>query len=355
MRKTLKNNFKMIRAKISKHALYHNLCYLRKKSKAEVMVVLKANAYGHGMVEMANICRKMNVNYIGVSTIDEAIQLRQNGDKGRILTWLYDPTHLNDAVIHDIDIGVFDESHIPLLSRLPNVNIHLFVDTGINRNGIPYDRAIHSAQTVVSHSNLNLVGIMSHLCCASTDKQKTENQFELFRKLKQDLHKLDIKPQWFHIANSAGTIYYKNEFNMVRCGEGFYGLIQHPHIKPALVVTSSIVQLKQINKGEGIGYDQEYKTKKKQYIGIVPVGYADLLPFTKSGDLSVYVNGTKRKVLGVESMDQIVVEATSKDKVGDNVELFGKQQTVQTFTKKSKTLIKEMVTHIGDRVFKEYT
>jgi alanine racemase len=318
------------------------------------MVVLKANAYGHGLIEMAKICRQMNVNYIGVSSIDEAIQLRQHGDKGRILAWLYDTTHLKDAVMHHIDIGVFDESHLSILSKLPNVNIHLFVDTGINRNGIPFERAIHAAQTVVSHSNLNLVGIMSHLCCATTDKQKTEHQFELFRKLKQDLQQLDIKPQWFHIANTAGALYYKNEFNMVRCGEGFYGLIHHPHIKPALVVTSTIVQLKQINKGEGIGYDQEYKTKKKQYIGIVPVGYADLLPLTKSGDLSVVVNGTKRKVLGVESMDQIVVEARRNDKVGDRVEIFGKQQTIQTFTKKSNTLITKMVSNMGDRVFKEY-
>jgi alanine racemase len=352
MRKTIKN-FKMIRATISKHALYHNLCYLRKKSKAEVMVVLKANAYGHGLIEMAKICRQMNVRYIGVSSIGEALQLRQNGDKGRILAWLYEPSHLKDAVTHHIDIGVFDESHLPILSKLPNSNIHLFVDTGINRNGIPYDRAIHAAKTVLSHPNLKLVGIMSHLCCA-TDKQKTEHQFDLFRKLKQDLHQLDITPEWFHIANTAGTVYYKHEFNMVRCGDGFYGLIQHPQLKPAIVISSSIVQVKQVEKGQGIGYDQEYTTKRKQYIGIVPVGYADLLPLTKSGDLSVVVNGTKRKVLGVESMDQIVVEANRKDKVGDRVELFGKQQTIQAFTKKSKTVIKEMVTHIGDRVFKEY-
>ena len=183
---------------------------------------------------------------------------------------------------------------------------------------------------------------------------KTEHQFDLFRKLKQDLHQLHIMPEWFHIANTEGALYYKNEFNMVRCGYGFYGLIHHPQLKPALQVTSSIVQIKQINKGEGIGYDKEYKTKKKQYIGIVPVGYADLLPLTKSEELSVYVNGTKRNVLGVESMDQIVVEAMRKDKVGDSVEFFGKHQTIQKFTKKSKTVIKEMITHIGDRVVKEY-
>jgi alanine racemase len=345
---------KMIHASINKRALLHNLKYLRKKSNAEVMVVLKANAYGHGLVKMAQICRQMKVQFIGVSTIGEALQLRQHGDKGRILAWLYDPSHLKDAVIHDIDIGVFDESHISILSRFSFVNIHLFVDTGINRNGIPYDRAIHAAQTVVSTPNCKLVGVMSHLCCALTDKIKTEHQFNLFSQLKKELHQLNIIPEWFHIANTDGVLNYKNDFNMVRCGDGFYGLIKHPHIKPALELSSSIIQIKQIDKGQGIGYDQMYKTKKKQYIAIAPVGYADLLPLTKSEELSVYVNGTKRNVLGLESMDQIVIESNKNDKVGDYVELFGKHQTIQRFTKKSKTNITEMITHLGDRVGKEY-
>ena len=350
----MKTKRKMIHAKINKKILLHNLRYLRKKSNAEVMVVLKANAYGHGILEMARICRQLNVTYIGVSTIDEAMQLREHGDKGRIVAWLYDIYHLKDAVDNNIDIGVFDESHIPIFSTMSKIaNIHLFIDTGINRNGIPYKNAISAAQSVWENPKCKLVGIMSHLCC-ELNRTKTEQQFKMFQSLKDELQQLHITPEWFHISNTRGVLNYKNDFNMVRCGDGFYGLIQHPHLKPALQLSSTIVQIKQIDKNEGIGYNETYKTTHKQYIAIVPIGYADILPLAKSEQLSVYVNGTKRPVLGIVSMDQIVIASNKHDKVGDRVELFGKYQTIQTFTKKSKAVIKEMITHLSERINKEY-
>lgn len=193
-------DFKNITATINTKAFKNNLEYLRKKSGgADVMPVLKANAYGHGIIEIAKICRKLGVKYIGVATLGEAIQIRNSWDRGRILGWLYDlnSNQVKDAVAKNIDIGIFDETHIPIISKsLPKdakANIHLFVDTGIDRNGVPYEKAIDAAKEIVRDPKFKLVGVMSHLCCAETKNNiPTKNQFKLFRKLRKDL--ADLHP-----------------------------------------------------------------------------------------------------------------------------------------------------------------
>ena len=157
------NDFKNINAVVSKKVLKHNLNYLKKKSGCDVMPVLKANAYGHGMIEVAKICRKMGVNYIGTATLGEAMQIRNSGDKGRILGWLYDITtdQVKKAVAANIDIGIFDDKHIPIISKsLPQnakANVHLFIDTGIDRNGISYENAIASALQIINDPKFKLV------------------------------------------------------------------------------------------------------------------------------------------------------------------------------------------------------
>jgi len=361
------DDFKMITVTINKDAVKKNLEYLRKLSKADVMPVLKAKAYGHGSLEMAKICRDLNVKYIGVATLGEAMKIRNSGDKGRILGWLYDvnSNQVKDAVANNIDIGIFDETHIPIISKsLPKnavANIHLFVDTGINRNGVPYEKAMDAAVEISKDPKFKLVGIMSHLCCAETKKNNaTHKQFKLFRKLRDDLLERNIKPEVFHISESNGTLNYDNsDFNLVRSGQAFYGLIKNKNLTPVMSLTSKIIQLKYVAKGEGIGYDKTYITKSKKYIGIVPVGYADLIPLTKSEQLFVYVNGTKRKVLGEESMDQIVIEGNINDKLGDTVQFFGDKkhgfkQNLLEFVKKSSSNRYEMISHMGERVKNEY-
>ena len=280
-------------------------------SETDVMPVLKANAYGHGIVEIAKICRSFGVNYIGVATIGEAIQIRNSGDKGKILAWLYDVygNQVRDAASRDIDVGIFDETHIPIISKsLPpdaKASVHLFVDTGIDRNGIPYERAIDAAKTIIDDPKFNLVGVMSHLCCAKSKRNPaTIKQFKLFRILRADLVELNIKPQLFHISATDGILNYDNsDFEMVRSGAGFYGLNSHElrspefprtpsaarpeyftdssqdkHLTQAFNLTSKIVQLKRIPKGAAVGYDRTYISQKPERIAIVPIGYADLLP-----------------------------------------------------------------------------
>jgi len=361
------DDFKNINAEISINALKHNLAYLKKKSGADVMPVLKANAYGHGIVEIARICRKLGVKYIGVATLGEALLLRNSGDRGKILGWLYDinSDQVKKAVAENIDIGIFDDKHIPIISKsLPKnakAKIHLFVDTGIDRNGISYEKATDAAKQIVNDKKFKLVGVMSHLCCAETkNNNPTIKQLKLFRKLRQDLYDLNIKPELFHIAATNGILNYDvSDFPMVRSGAGFYGLVvDNKNLTQAMSLTSSIQQLKYIEKGSGVGYDRKYIAHSKELIAIIPIGYADLLPLKANEKLSVNVNGTKRKILGLESMDQIVIQGKHGDKLGDEVRIFGDKKkgftSVAEFAKPSGTTTFNIITHIGNRIKYKY-
>lgn len=359
--------FKNITAIVSTHAVKKNLQYLKRKSGTDVMPVLKANAYGHGIVEMAKICRRLHVKHIGVATIGEAIQIRNSGDKGRILAWLYDvhSDQVKDAVAQNIDIGIFNAAHIPIISKsLPKhsvANVHLFVDTGIDRNGVPHAEAIDAAIQISNDPKFKLVGLMTHLCCAETKNNAiTNEQFRLFRKLRQDLLDRNIDPELVHISATNGILNYDNsDFTLVRSGSGFYGIEDHKNLTPILSLSSIIIQLKHIHKGEGVGYDRKYIAHANKFIGIVPIGYADLIPLTPSEKLCVFVNGTKRKVLGLESMDQIVIEAKKGDKMGDKVHLFGdkkrgRNQSLHDFAREGSTTPFNVITHMGERVNIKY-
>ena len=356
--------YKMITAEISISALKFNLHYLRQKAKTDIMPVLKSNAYGHGIVPMAKTCRQLGVFMIGVATLAEALQLRLNGDKGRILGWLYDvhSGQVKEAVQQGVDVAIYDETHIPIiLKQLKGVkqiaNIHLFVDTGMNRIGVPSHKALAAAEAIQKESaHFKLVGLMSHLCCAETkNNTPTKKALTLFRQIRQQLADHGFKPPFVHIANSDAIINYDvSDFTMARSGSGFYGHTV-PALHQAMSLKSKIIQLKHIGKGEGVGYGLKYKAHARKYIAIVPMGYADMLPKTPSEKLHVYVNGTIRKVLGRESMDQIVIDGHEHDKLGDDVVFFDQKHiTLQDFSKMAKTTDANLITHMSERIKRVY-
>ena len=371
IRKIRKNDakpLKNITGRISIKALRSNIANLKKKAGTDIMPVIKADAYGHGVVEMARILRELGTKYIGVATIGEAILLRNSGDRGRILAWLYDinTDEIKEAVKKGIDIGVFDDKHIPSLSKQivkgKTANIHLFVDTGIDRNGVPYEKAIDAAKQISADPKMKLVGLMSHFCCSELrNNNATLKQLELFRNLRRDLREINIVPELVHIGNTGGILNYDlSDFTLARSGIGIYGynpdknVVEDKNLTPIMKISSVIIQLKYIPKGAGIGYDRKYIAHKKTYIAIVPVGYADFLPLTPSGKLSVVINGTRRKVLGLESMDQIVVEAKKGDKISDVVKFIGNKKdgfiNGNEFAQMGNTTSYNMLTHVGNRV-----
>ena len=371
--KTIKNHQKIknqniITATINIDALCKNIKYIKQKSKTDIIPVLKANAYGHGMVEIAKILRKKQIELIGVATLEEALILRKSGDKGRILYWIYDLYNPNFKVYPDLDIGIVDENHIDKLSTIipknKKCNIHLFVDTGINRAGIPYEYALSAAKKINDNPKLNLVGMMSHLIESEFKNDKLVNeQLRKFRLLRSQLADINIIPKYVHIANSGGVLNYDvSDFTHCRTGGLLHGLnpnkIKTKDLNLTMTISTNILQLKDIKKGDGVGYDYKYYAPKNMKIAIAGIGYADFLPRLSSGKLYVYINGTKRKVLGLESMDQIVIAAKNTDKLHDKIIIFGDgkncPQTIYDIAKEGNTINAELVTHIGYRVNREY-
>jgi alanine racemase len=373
--KTCKINYipsadKDIKAIIDVNAIRNNVKFLKKKTGTDIMPVLKADAYGHGLIEMAKILRKIGIKYIGVATLGEAILLRKSGDKGRVLSWLYDIDghEFKDGLKLNLDIAIFDEKLIPKIKKMipagQKVKVTMFVDTGINRAGIPYNKSLQAFKDVAKCNKFEIVGMMSHLVCSEIVNSPIVNeQLRKFRQLRSELEEIGIKPPLVHIANTGACLNYDvSDFTLSRSGSGLYGIPGldevDKNLKLAMTVKSYIIQLKDIEKGQGIGYDWKYITPKKMRVAVLPIGYADIIPESSSGKLYVYINGTKRKVLGTISMDQIIVEAKEKDKINDDVIIFGNgsncPQTIFDVAKAGNTPPIEILCHTGYRINRTY-
>ena len=361
---------KDIKAIIDVNAIKNNINFLKKKTKTDLMPVLKADAYGHGLIEMGKILRKLGIKYIGVATLGEAILLRKSGDKGRVLAWLYDidGPEIIDAFNMDIDVAICDEKTIPKFIRLiphnKKIKVTMFVDTGINRAGISYEKAFEAFKEVNKCDKIIIEGMMSHLVCSGIKNSPIVNeQIRKFRELRKQLEEINIVPPLVHIANTGACLNYDvSDFTLSRPGSGIYGIPGndevHKHLKLAMTVKSYIIQLKDVEKGKGIGYDWKYITPKKMRIAVLPIGYADIIPRSSSGKLYVYINGTKRKVLGLISMDQIIVEAKEKDKINDDAIIFGNghncKQTIFDVAKAGDEFPLEILCHTGYRINRTY-
>jgi alanine racemase len=373
--KTCKINYipasdKDIKALIDVNAIRNNINYLRKKTGTDLMPVLKADAYGHGLIEMSRILRRLGIKYIGVATLGEAILLRKSGDKGRVLSWLYDIDghEFKDGLQMDLDIAIFDEKLLPKIEKLipsgKKIKVTVFVDTGINRAGVPYENAMQTFKDVVACEKFELVGMMSHLVCSGIKNSPIVNeQLRKFRELRKTLEEIGIKPPLVHIANTGACLNYDvSDFTLSRPGSGIYGIpgndAVHKNLKLAMTVKSYIIQLKDVEKGDGIGYDWKYIAPRKMRIGVLPIGYADIIPRSSSGKLYVYINGTRRKVLGTISMDQIIVEAKREDKINDDAVIFGNghncKQTIFDVAKAGDAFPIEILCHTGYRINRTY-
>jgi alanine racemase len=361
---------KDIKAVIDVNAIRNNINYLKKKSGTDLMPVLKADAYGHGLIEMAKILRKLGIKYIGVATLGEAILLRKSGDKGRVLSWLYDidGEEFKDSVKLNLDIAIFDEKLIPKIkSMIPKgktIKVTMFVDTGINRAGIPYENCLQAFKDIEACDKFELVGMMTHLVCSGVKNSPIVNeQLRKFRELRKQLADINIIPPLVHAANTGGCLNYDvSDFTLARPGSGIYGITAdfkpNKHLKLPMSVKSYIIQTKQVEKGAGIGYDWRFIAPRKMRICVLPIGYADIIPRDASLKFYVYINGTKRKVLGTISMDQIIVESREEDNVNDEAYIFGNgsncPQTIYDLASLAKTIPLEILCHTGYRINRIY-
>ena len=359
----------------------HNLIVYKSKLKkdAQIMAVIKADAYGHGDVQVARMLSECGITMFAVSNIDEAIVLRKSGIKGEILILGYTSPYYSKVIAeNDLTQALVSDEYAEILlkTKLP-IKCQFAIDTGMNRIGLDGDNP-ELCETIIRKyygGKLCVNGLFTHLCVADdfsdSSRRFTFDQIQKFKLLVDRLADLDLP--FIHCCNSAGGLYYLDDTplfegigNIVRLGIMLYGLrpdtgcILPQGIAPALTWKSAISLVKDVHVGETIGYGRSFTVTKESKIATVTTGYADGLNRCLSNKGFVLINGKKAPIVGKICMDQTLVDITDipNVKMGDKVTLLGKsgelEYTADDMAKDTGTIGYEVVCDINKRVQRFY-
>lgn len=356
-------------AEIDLNALSHNLKIARQKTgNKNILAVVKANAYGHGAVEISKYLVRQGVSSLGTAFKIEAIHLRESGINTPILVF-FDRENIDEYFKYNLTPVVFDLGTARKLSkeairRKRRIAIHIKIDTGMGRSGFTIDKALTEIPKIACLKNIELEGLMSHFSDADLeDKEFAALQLKRLLSLKKEFQQKKIFFIYYHIANSAAVLSMKDaHLNMVRPGIMLYGygLSKDDNLRPVLSLKSGILLLKKVPAGTPISYGRTFITKRKSTIATIPVGYADGYSRRLSNNGEVIINGTKALVVGRVCMDTIMADVT--DIPGVNIDsgviLIGSQGrakiTAQDIAERTGTIPYEVLTSIGQRVKRVY-
>ena len=325
-------------------AIAHNVRTLATRAPdAEVMVVLKADAYGHGAVPVAHTALRSGATQLGVACVPEGRALRAAGIRAPILVLGYTPGwQAREAVGLDLTLAVFDLGTARAFGRAARalgsqVAVHVKVDTGMHRLGVQPDRAADFVAELGAIDGLTVTGLFTHFACADdpspAGRAATDAQLEVFGRVLEELTAAGRRPPCVHAANSAGVLCRDDAvFDLVRPGIAVYGLPPGPEVdvralRPALAWKSQVAQVHELGTGESVGYGHTWTTSRPSRVATVPVGYADGLRRAPATWHHVLVRGRRAPLAGRVSMDQISIDVTDVDGVraGDEVVLIGHQ------------------------------
>lgn len=327
-------------AEIDLNAIRHNLTEIRRhiNPASKLCAVVKANAYGHGAVEVSKVAVECGAEFLAVATVWEGIELRRAGFNVPILILGLIPHAAVDAVVsNDLTQTVADlelaEKISDAAQRLRKVaKVHLKLETGMGRIGADPDKAVELAVKISQLPNVELEGMFSHFAEAdSLDRTFTNHQIKIFKDTADKIHSAGVKIKILHIAESAAILDIPEaHFDMVRSGIITYGLYPSADVrktielKPAMKLVTRIVYLKKISAGVSIGYGREFVAERDSLIATLPIGYADGYIRAYKG-FHVEIRGQLAPIAGRVCMDQTMVDVTDIDgvKVGDEVILFG--------------------------------
>lgn len=348
------------------------------KRDAEIMAVIKADAYGHGDVQIARMLSDLGVRLFAVSNIDEAVGLREAGIIGEILILGYS-SPIYAKTLYDFDLTqtlVSEEYAAQLANTGFRIKCQFAIDTGMNRIGIDADDLEHCEKTIRYYSDkLNINGIFSHLCVADSDDESdrifTQEQIDKFKTIADKISDLNLP--YIHCCNSAGGLshiddsqYFDSIGNIIRLGIVLYGLkpdysnLLPEGIAPAVTWKSVISMVKPVHKGEYIGYGRSYKVEKESIIATVATGYADGLNRQLSNKGFVMINGQRAPIVGRICMDQTLIDVTDIPNVtmGMHVILLGKNEcliyTADDMAQDLDTVGYEVMCNITKRVQRFY-
>ena len=348
---------------VSINRLKSNFNYLKSKLKAKtkIIAVIKAYAYGHGDIILAKKLEEFGVHALWVADFEEGSRLRENGVHIPIIIANPGTKSTKKIIDNKLDVVIYNFKLLQLYGELnKEICIHLKFNTGMNRYGFNADEIELLAKTLLKYPKLKLQSICSHLAATGNPKKDefTNMQFLVFDRIcttffQQLGYEVDR-----HILNTNGVFrFVKNEYEMVRLGIGLYGVADDNHLQQIGTLKSVVSQVRNIIKGDQIGYDASFVASTDMQIGIIPFGYADGLNrklSAKNGE--VIINNMPCPIIGKISMDSCIVNLNNTTtKVGDEVIIFGTENTVLSIAKKLDTIPYEIYATLNRRIKRVYT
>jgi alanine racemase len=355
-------------------AIRDNVALLRSRTPAEVMAVVKADGYGHGLVPAARAALTGGAGWLGVAFLEEALALRRAGILAPMLSWLATPGEdLAAGVAADVDLSASAPWMIAELAAAARdagrpARVHLKIDTGLSRAGAPpadWPELVTAAAKAAAAGEVEVAAIWSHFAYADAPGHPTiARQIGAFRDAVDAARRLGVDPPLRHLANSAATLTLPDaHFDLVRPGIAVYGLTPVPPdrygLTPAMTLRSRVALAKRVPAGSGVSYGHVYVTRTETGLALVPMGYADGVPRNATSIGPLLLGGKRRTVSGRVCMDQFVVDVGDDEvAAGDEVVLFGPgasgEPTAQDWADATGTISYEIVTRVGARVPRTY-
>ncbi|WP_139903870.1 alanine racemase [Clostridium thermarum] len=364
-------------AEVNLDNIAHNMREVRRISASkEIIAVIKADAYGHGALEVAPVLIENGATRLAVAVVTEALELRRAVPNAPIMILGYTPVNYAEELVkNNIEVTVYDYEYAEALSKEAEkfngtVKVHIAVDTGMGRIGfLPNDNSANDVYKISKLSNIIIESVFSHFSCSDEkDKEYTIYQFEKFNWFCDRLKEKGVKYNFRHIANSGAIIDMPSmHLDAVRPGILLYGYYpsdevqkEKINIKPAMSLKASIINIKRLPAGEYISYGRTYRTERESVIATLPIGYADgytRLLFNKG---KVIVNGSFAPIVGRICMDMCMIDVTGIDglKIGDEVIIMGEDKNIiynaDDIAKHIGTINYEVICAVSKRVPRVY-
>jgi alanine racemase len=359
-------------------AIARNVALLRQRAGAALMAVVKADGYGHGLVQSARAARAGGADWLGAAVLEEALALRRAGDTGPVLTWLAVPGEdYADAVEAGIDVTAYSVPQLEAIAAAARAvgrraRLQLKVDTGLNRGGAApaqWPALVEAAAEAEQTGAVQVTGVWSHFACSDEPGHPAnEAQEKAFVEALQAVDAVGLEPEVRHLSNSAGTLLRPwSAYDLVRCGIAVYGLSPAPQVvtsaelglEPAMTARARLAMVKRLPAGAAVSYGHTWTAPRDTTVGLVPVGYGDGVPRHASSTAPVLAAGGRRQVAGRVCMDQFVVDLEEGSaRPGDPVVLFGSGEdgapTAQDWAEACGTISYEIVTRIGGRFVRRH-
>lgn len=358
-------------AYISHDNLRHNINLIRQAvGSRKIMAVVKANAYGHGDIEISKTVIEAGCEYLGVAFAEEGIKLREAGITTPILVFgAHLPQYLEAAIDYKLEITITSEDHLSFLKTVPSdksgkIPVHLKVDTGMNRVGFHYDQFENVFNEILKNPNIEIKGVYSHL--STSDDRDQAYAHKQISRLSGIVNLVKSKcqhPVLAHLANSGAIMKLPEaHFDMVRPGIMLYGQPPSPDfdldwdLKEVLSLRSKLGSIKHLKKNEPVSYNRRFYTEQETFIGVIPAGYADGLSRKLTNKAEVLINNKRYPLVGTVCMDMVMVNLGQNltCKTGDEVIFYGwnsgQKISVREISEKLHTIPYEITCNVSARV-----